>query len=704
MDVALYPPSPTNLPKDLKALPFSYALRASVAVGAIVLFFVLYATLVVALGYLAYLAVIYPFVSVNKFTILLKIGAIAGAVMLFVFTLKFIFKLKNHVPENRITLKRSEQPRLFEFVDRICAETQAPKPRRIHVDPDVNAYVAYTNTWLSLFLPVRKDLTLGLGLVSILDRSEFKAVTAHEFGHFAQRSMRIGSYIHSANTIIHDMIYSRDRWDRLLDEWRGQDIQLAAFAWVITPIIWAIRKLLGLFYLLLSQLHASLSREMEFNADKVAVSTSGSEAIVSALWKLDDGQLHWNSTVGHAYTAAQKELFVPDLYLHNLLAIERGAPAQSAKLEAMPVDARGGRVFFSGNAQSKVGMYTSHPPNDLREDNAKRPFIPCERDDRPAWSLFDDPEGIRAAMTTLVYEKYLGKTPKTFTTVEEFEAFIHAESLGSELLQEHHNTFADRFLHVPEADEMEQARALVTAAPIDVIKTLRDELIELMGPVREIDALMTKARAIAEGTAHENSFSFQGQTYHKKTLNEGFQRLAESKEKLFNEDFKQWDHKFCAAHMELATSMDQQDKLGRMYAQHKALTEIFRRLIGGRNWSLARVQELQARDNVTQDEVRELVQQVNEAILNINRDIHALSKLEIVPMPNVANADELVNAVFPGGRIETGSSIMFENGDFGRLMNDVDRAIGHCQRLDQKSIACILAFHREMEGAVVVAA
>ncbi|MBL8010728.1 MAG: M48 family metalloprotease [Flavobacteriales bacterium] len=684
-------------------MPPSYALRASFAVGAIVLFFVLYASLVAALGYLAYLSVIYPMGAVNKFTILMKIGAIAGGAMLFVFTLKFIFKLKNHVPQNRITLKRSEQPRLFEFVDRICQETSAPRPRRIHADPDVNAYVAYTNTWLSLFLPVRKDLTIGLGLVSILDRSEFKAVTAHEFGHFAQRSMRIGSYIHSANTIIHDMIHARDSWDRGLEQWRGQDIRLSAAAWVITPIIWVIRQVLGLFYLLLSRLHASLSREMEFNADKVAVSTSGSEAIISALWKLDDGERYWSSTVNNAYLAAQKGIFVRDLYHHDLLAIARGATEQVDRLMALPADARGGRRYFSTNAMSKVGMYSSHPPNDQREDSAKQPFIPCERDDRPAWTLFDDPEGLRAEMTALVYKQYLSHTPKEFMAPEDFEAFVSAESQGAELLAEHHNTFSERFLQVPDEAEMAQARAALRSDPRQRVMALREELATLMNPVREIDALMAKAQAIADGTTREQAFSFQGNTYSKKALNEGYQKLAEAKEKLFQEDFKAWDAAFCAAHLELAVASNEEAKLIRMYEQHKAITVVFRKLIGGRNWILARVQELQARKDVTKEEVRDLGNEVNKVVLDVNTAIHALSGLDMVPMPNIANGAELADAVFPKGRIEEGSIVMFENGDFNRLMNDLDRAVNHCQRLDQKSIACILAFHRELEEAVVEA-
>jgi len=90
--------SPTDIPKNFTALTPSYQLRAALAILSIILFFVLYFSLVVFLGYVAYLSVAYDMGSVNKFTILMKLGAMAGAVMLFIFTLKFIFKIKTQKP------------------------------------------------------------------------------------------------------------------------------------------------------------------------------------------------------------------------------------------------------------------------------------------------------------------------------------------------------------------------------------------------------------------------------------------------------------------------------------------------------------------------------------------------------------------------------------------------------------------------------
>lgn len=76
--------------------------------------------------------------DVNKLTLLLKFGAIAGSIMLFILTLKFIFQLKNHKAKNRIKLKKKDHLKLWDFVNKICQETGAPKPKNILVDPDVN--------------------------------------------------------------------------------------------------------------------------------------------------------------------------------------------------------------------------------------------------------------------------------------------------------------------------------------------------------------------------------------------------------------------------------------------------------------------------------------------------------------------------------------------------------------------------------------
>lgn len=697
MSSTYYPLSPASIPKKLTALTPSYQFRAFLAILAIVLFFALYVAMVLALGYLAYYAIIYDMGNVNKITILLKVGAIAGAVMLFIFTLKFIFKLKNHKFENRIKLEKSKNPELWSFINKICEETGAPKPKSIYVDPDVNAYVAYSNMWLSLFLPVRKELTIGMGLTDCLNLSEFKAVISHEFGHFAQRSMKIGSYIISANTIIHDMIFDRDKWDDLLDQWRASDIRLSAAAWLITPIIWVIRQILNLFYQFLNIMYSSLSREMEFNADKVAISTSGSDAIISALWKLDDGSTNWNSTINHAYLASQKKIYVKNLYVHNAFVIERGAQKQEGLLNELPEDNRGGKHYFSVSEASKVGMYASHPPNDKREDSAKVPYVDCQADDRSPWLLFGNKEELQEKMTTLLYKQYFDKTAENHVATQAFEDFIKTETQGTELLEEYDNSFQDRFMHVAELSELKEAAGKIEAPTISMLDQLKSELKTLMQPVKEIEELMSKAQQIAQGTAKEKSFSFKGIEYNKKNLENGYTFLVKQREEIFNENFKQWDTSFCALHYAMAEQSGKTTELTNHYKQHDALSKLYKKISGIKNSIYQSVNQLQEREDVSQAQVHSLTENIKQMADAINDELKALETINFLPMPNIDTVQELKEAIVEGGVFKREHGNIFENGGFGILMNNIETAILSCQRIDQKSIGTILSFHKELQ-------
>lgn len=698
MNLTTYPKSPAAVPKQLTKLSPSYHFRAFLAILSVLLFFVLYFALVVAMAYLVYWAIIYDMYRVKKFTLLLKVGAIAGAVMLFAFTLKFIFKLQNPKIENRKKLDKNTHPELFSFVEKLCKETGAPRPKSIYVDPDVNAYVAYSNMWLSLILPVRKDLTIGMGLLNCLNLSEFKAVAAHEFGHFAQRSMKIGSYIISANTIIHDMIFTRDKWDDLLAKWREADFRLSAAAWLITPIIWLIRQILNLFYTFLNIMHSSLSREMEFNADKVAVSVAGSEAIISALWKLDGGSESWNATINNAYLSAQKELYTKNLYEHNTLMLNRATPAQKEALEALPVDSNGGRVFFAHSEMSTVGMYASHPPNDHREKSAKNPFIECAADERSPWILFSNVKALQEEMTLLVYEKYLGKTPSKFASVSEFEKFVKAEEHGNDLMAEYQNTFVSRFLYIPEEEEVNFLLDR-SESSTDDLASLKEELSRLMKPVQEVESMMVKAQQIAEGTSKESSFTYSGITYDKKKLKEGYDALFQKREQLFNEHFKNWDTSFCAYHLSLARRKGREAELWKLYTQHRELCRVYKAIVAVRNTLFGEFKLLQQRSDLKEEEVTAFCNSVINKSSSLNTEMDSLNNLEFVPLPNIQTVTELKNAIVEGGAFPKLSGAIFENGGFALITQALDSAVVHCQRLDQKSIGYILSVHAELHSA-----
>lgn len=626
----------------------------------------------------------------------MKIGAIAGSGMLLLFTLKFILKIKNHKAPNRVKINIKENPALKEFVDQICKKTRAPKPKAVYMDPDVNAYVSYSNMWLSLFLPIRKELTIGLGLVSCLNLSEFKAVIAHEFGHFAQRSMKIGSYIVTANTIIHDMIFTRDKWDNTLEGWKNSGSSIALVAFLMMPVIWIIRQILNLFYQFLNIMYSSLSREMEFNADKVAVSVAGSDAIVSGLWKLNHGFATWNTTLDNAYLAAQKELYVKNLYSHNHQALNRLKEEKNHILENLPEHPRGGKQFFNSSENSEVSMYASHPPNDMRQENAKSPYIACEQDDRSPWVLFDDPKARQEEMTFVIYNQYLGKKPDTYTTEEEFESFIRAESQGNELMEEYSNTFTNRFFRIPEIDSLRETLIQSSENPKAVLDRLKQQLSELMKPVAEIEALLEKLQQIAQGTSKEKFIVYNEKKYGKNRLQEIYELLMKDREGIFEENFKEWDSELCRLHYTLATETGNTSELLNFYKQHQTFNEVYKEVIGVRNQIVEKLNKLQARGQVPIEEIHLFSDDIYHYIDDLNVKIKSLNEINFIPLPNIDSIEELKGAIVTNGEFKQEKRSIFENGGFDRIMQTIESALLHCQRIDQKSVIKILEFHRQL--------
>ena len=129
---------------------------------------------------------------------------------------------------------------------------------------NVNAAVFYDLSLLNLLFPSKKNLIIGLGLVNVLTLSEFKAVLAHEFGHFGQKSMAVGRWVYVAQQIAAHIVAKRDALDKFLRMLSRTDIRVAWIGMALTLVVWSIRSLLETAFNLVLMAQRALSREMEF--------------------------------------------------------------------------------------------------------------------------------------------------------------------------------------------------------------------------------------------------------------------------------------------------------------------------------------------------------------------------------------------------------------------------------------------------------
>src|SRR6185436_15244071 len=192
-----------------------------------------------------------------------------------------------------IEVTAEDQPRLFAFINRLADEAGAPRAHRVFLSPRVNAAVFYDLSVLNLLFPSRKNLEIGLGLVNAVSLGELKAVLAHEFGH---------------------IIAKRDALDSFLRGLSRVDLRIAWVGWLLSLIVWSIRSLMETVFRLVVLAQRALSREMEYQADLVAVSLTGSDALIHALYKLNVADEAWERSLAFADSEAREKRSVTDLF------------------------------------------------------------------------------------------------------------------------------------------------------------------------------------------------------------------------------------------------------------------------------------------------------------------------------------------------------------------------------------------------------
>jgi Zn-dependent protease with chaperone function len=426
---AYYPPSPRDIPADLTHPSARYAARVRLLLVGLILFALLYGALIVGTVAFTWWAVVHdfgedPWVGSPAMNILLGLG---GG-MLSLFFVKGLFKVRRDDFRRYFEVTQADQPRLFAFIRRVCREAGAPAPARVYVGTEANAMVAYDTSLLALVVPPEKHLVIGLGLVNAVTLTEFKAIMAHEFGHFSQRALGLGPYTATATRVLWDVVYARDRWDDWLGRWCRTDPRLSFPAWGVWGTVWVLRHLLGGVFRAVLSVDMSLRRELEFNADDVAVSLAGSDAVPHCLHR--SGQaIEDLSAAGRALqTAAEQGLISRDLFHHQTAARTR-RERLSNTTAAPPVGPRA--CVFSTNSPAEFlsppDWQRTHPTNPEREANAKRHYIPVPLDDRPAWLLFRNADALRAEVTGRFYLNELNHPGTPATAAPAVQAFIDAE-------------------------------------------------------------------------------------------------------------------------------------------------------------------------------------------------------------------------------------------------------------------------------------
>ena len=283
---------------------------------------------------------------------------IAGSALI-LFMFKPLFSKPAH-DSGRRTLKPADEPLLFEFVDRICRAVNAPRPRRIDIDCNINASASFGRGLLSM-LGNDLVLTLGMPLVAGLTMRQFGGVLAHEFGHFAQGAgMRLTYLIRSISYWFTRVVYERDAWDeKLADLSHSLDIRIGWILYLTRLGVWLTRKVLWVLMVSGHFVGGYLLRQMEFDADRHEARLAGSRTFATTarqLSVLGVGYRGALSDLGNFYREGRLGDNLPKLILLN---VDQLPEKVHAKIDEMILE-------------SKTGLFDTHPSDRERLASAAK--------------------------------------------------------------------------------------------------------------------------------------------------------------------------------------------------------------------------------------------------------------------------------------------------------------------------------------------
>lgn len=373
--------------------------------------------------------------------IILIIMSIVGlcllAIMLGIYLIKPLFAFKKNRNETRVEVFESECPDLFAMIREVAKKTGCKMPKHIYLSPDVNACVFYDTSFWSIFFPIKKNLEIGLGLFDGTSIEEVKSVIAHEFGHFSQNSMKVGSTVYVTNTVLHDLIYAEDFWDRLLDKWCLVDTSVIRFFGILTRgLTNLIKRLTFKLNKFVQKGYLKLSRYMEYDADNIACQCVGSVNFVSAMCKID-ALSNKDGLYKHLLSSLIDEKKIVSNYFVGKDVISRLIPNKDMPVLKHDILLSKPIRKFDITPRVKVeDVWSSHPTLEDRLENAIKQNCKVEKSEQSveAWSL------IPSSISEKVSNNYTSLIRKS---VGDEVSYISNEQLQEWMQKEVNENFID---------------------------------------------------------------------------------------------------------------------------------------------------------------------------------------------------------------------------------------------------------------------
>ncbi len=551
-------------------MPFSSSLNrkviAAVAVIILVVLSYLLLFLLVTLfsAFLCYLGILALSAGINIITIPAGLLMNSIGLLVFYFLLRYSFRINKADHSGRKEIFAEDEPLLFENIRILSRQMNVRFPKKIYLLPDVEASVSYYSTFWSMFFPVGKNLYIGLGLVNTLSSDELKAILAHEFGHFSQKSTLVGTYVYQVNQILYNLLYHNNYID-ILQSWSRKNVAfLSLIAEASGSLINGVQSMLRKLYHVLNISHLSLSREMEFHADAMSASVVDASAMIRALYKLDYSFTMYNGLLNFYDEKIVENIRTDNIYLQHRWVMCTYASIYKLRLEnGLPVITGAEIDRFHKNRVSIKDQWASHPTIKDRVARLEPMRKNNEISRESAWDWFKDPKQSQLAVTDMLFERVTYQSVPENISFEDFKQ-KYTEKINRYRLDDRYNGYYDS--RVISKFNLEEINT-TTQDPISFEDLFSDDRIDLNLRKQALEEDVNVLMNIEAGNIKVNHFELDNKKYRTREAEIVLEELKKEENSL-KRQLEENDMQAFLWFYGKARTIEEKDHLKKLYDTH----------------------------------------------------------------------------------------------------------------------------------------
>lgn len=243
-------------------------------------------------------------------------------------------------------------------------------------------------------------------MVNTISKSELKAILSHEFGHFSQKSMKVGSYVYHVNQIIFNLLNDNEKYDRIIQKWANVSSYFWIFVFISVKIIEGIKWVLRLMFGVVNKSYLGLSREMEFHADEVAATVTGYEPLKYSLLRMSLADHSYNSILSFYENKINENIKSENIFIEQIFAMNYLAKENNIEIQNnLPQVSEHELSKFNKSKLVINDQWASHPSVEDRIDMLEKTGLLAKNiDNELANSLFCDIEGTQRELTEKLFQ------------------------------------------------------------------------------------------------------------------------------------------------------------------------------------------------------------------------------------------------------------------------------------------------------------